>query len=117
MTTLVGGVRGKPEGWLGNAAVGTIFGVEWRRVLDLEFKDTAPLGNNPMNEDKPVRIARCASWALGLLLLPGAPAVRISTAPAFHRWARAAFTLAMSGLVQVRAAGNNRAVQQSLTII
>lgn len=69
MTTLVGGVRGKPEGWLGNAAVGTIFGVEWRRVLDLEFKDTAPLGNNPMNEDKPVRIARCAPWTLGLQLL------------------------------------------------
>lgn len=61
MTTPVGGVRGRPDGWLGNAAVGTIFGVEWKRVLDLEFKDTASLGNNPLNDDKPVRIARSAT--------------------------------------------------------
>lgn len=58
MTTLVGGMRGRPSSWLGNASVGSIFGIEWQRVVDLEFSATAPLGNNPLNENKPVRIAR-----------------------------------------------------------
>ncbi len=58
MTTTVGGTRARPNGWLGNAPVGTLFGIEWRRVLDLPFAATEHM-TNPLNEGKPVRIARC----------------------------------------------------------
>lgn len=57
MTTPVGGTRARPHGWLGNAPVGTLFGIEWRRVVDLPFSATENM-MNPLNEGKPVRIAR-----------------------------------------------------------
>lgn len=57
MTTPVGGTRARPTGWLGNAPVGTLFGIEWRRVVDLPFSATENM-MNPLNEGKPVRIAR-----------------------------------------------------------
>ena len=58
MTSPVGGTRARPHGWLGNASVGTLFGIEWRRVVDLPFSATENM-MNPLNEGKPVRIARC----------------------------------------------------------
>jgi YT521-B-like domain len=58
MTSPVGGTSARPHGWLGNAPVGTLFGIEWRRVVDLPFSNTENM-MNPLNEGKPVRIARC----------------------------------------------------------
>ena len=38
---------------------GNTFGVRWLRVFDLQFHATEHL-KNVMNEDKPVKISRCA---------------------------------------------------------
>jgi hypothetical protein len=53
--------QARSNGWAGFD--GNTFGIQWQRVFDMQFHATEHL-RNPLNENKPVKICRCASAGL-----------------------------------------------------